>query len=208
MSTLRVPARRIPDELGRALVQPGREVQRGGAVVRPGPGTGREPQVEHEPDCLGVAVVGGVGQDPVILGGEPGLDGVPAVRISIRKQPEANTVEVADNATMALALGGYAGFHTATPPTAATAFGVYWPAVIPATVVTQQVHLPDGETQAVRHTSDLSHAAAKAIDGFCEARMKTCLVVDDSEVVRNAGVAQGESIVGLPNQMAIVPPGP
>jgi len=50
----------------------GREVQRGGPVVLLGPGAGREPQVEHEPNRLGVAVVGGVGQDPVILGGEPG----------------------------------------------------------------------------------------------------------------------------------------
>ena len=47
-------------------------MQRGGPVVRLGPGAGREPQVEHEPDRLGVAVVGGVSQDPVILGDEPG----------------------------------------------------------------------------------------------------------------------------------------
>ena len=36
------------------------------------------------------------------------------------------------NATMELFLGGYAGFHTTTPPTDATDFGVYWPALIPA----------------------------------------------------------------------------
>jgi GNAT superfamily N-acetyltransferase len=32
--------------------------------------------------------------------------------------------------------------------------------VIPAAVVTQRVHLPDGGTQVVRHTSELSHAPA------------------------------------------------
>ncbi len=32
-----------------------------------------------------------------------------------------------------LALGGYAGFHTTGPPTGASAFGVYWPTLIPAT---------------------------------------------------------------------------
>jgi hypothetical protein len=69
------------------------------------------------------------------------------------------------NAAVELALAGYAGFHTTTPPTAASAFGVYWPAVIPAAVVTQRVHLPDGETRAVRHTSDLSPAPAAPVPG-------------------------------------------
>jgi len=52
---------------------------------------------------------------------------------------------------MELALAGYAGFHTTSPPTAASAFGVYWPALVPAALVTQTVHLPDGRTQVVRH---------------------------------------------------------
>ena len=33
---------------------------------------------------------------------------------------------------MELALGGYAGFHTTTPPTAESAYGVYWPTLVPA----------------------------------------------------------------------------
>ena len=69
------------------------------------------------------------------------------------------------NAATELALAGYAGFHTTAPPGGASAFGVYWPALIPAAVVTQQVHLPDGETQAVRHTSDLSRAAVAPVPG-------------------------------------------
>src|SRR4029077_1753765 len=60
-----------PQPHGSGAAGRGREVQRGGPVVRLGSGAGREPQVEHEPDRLGVAVVGGVGQDPGILGGEP-----------------------------------------------------------------------------------------------------------------------------------------
>jgi hypothetical protein len=48
------------------------------------------------------------------------------------------------NATMELALGGYAGFHTTTPPTPESAYGVYWPALIPATEVGHTVVLPDG----------------------------------------------------------------
>src|SRR5947208_16796117 len=78
---------------------------------------------------------------------------------TVTGQDEREVGRAFSNAAVELALAGYAGFRTTTPPTAASAFGVYWPAVIPATVVTQQVHLPDGETQAVRHTSDLSHPA-------------------------------------------------
>jgi len=48
------------------------------------------------------------------------------------------------NATMELALGGYAGFHTTTPPSAESAFGVYRPAAVPRSAVTQTVVLSDG----------------------------------------------------------------
>ncbi|MEJ2866800.1 acyclic terpene utilization AtuA family protein [Actinomycetospora sp. OC33-EN08] len=53
------------------------------------------------------------------------------------------------NATMELALGGYAGFHTTTPPSAESAFGVYRPAAVPRSAVTHTVVLPDGERRVV-----------------------------------------------------------
>jgi len=56
------------------------------------------------------------------------------------------------NATMELALGGYAGFHTTNPPTDASDFGVYWPALVPAEVVTQRLVLPDGTTRVIEHS--------------------------------------------------------
>ncbi|MCW2934227.1 MAG: exopolyphosphatase [Actinomycetia bacterium] len=56
-------------------------------------------------------------------------------------------------AAVGLYLGGYAGFHTTTPPTGATEFGVYWPALIPAAIVTQRVVLPDGTSQTIEHTT-------------------------------------------------------
>ena len=48
---------------------------------------------------------------------------------------------------MELALGGYAGFHTTTPPTAESRFGVYWPPLVPAAAVTHTVVLPDGDAR-------------------------------------------------------------
>jgi hypothetical protein len=53
---------------------------------------------------------------------------------------------------MELALGGYAGFHTTTPPTDASDFGVYWPALVPAEVVTQRLVLPDGTARVIEHS--------------------------------------------------------
>lgn len=54
---------------------------------------------------------------------------------------------------MELALGGYAGFHTTTPPTAETAYGVYWPALIPARFVEHTVVLPDGTHRVIPHST-------------------------------------------------------
>ena len=72
------------------------------------------------------------------------------LRITVKDQDESKVGRAFSNAATELALAGYAGFHTTTPPGGASAFGVYWPALIPAALVTQEVHLPDGSTQVVR----------------------------------------------------------
>jgi hypothetical protein len=56
------------------------------------------------------------------------------------------------NATMELALGGYAGFHTTTPPTAESAYGVYWPTLVPVSEVGHAVVLPDGAMAGISAT--------------------------------------------------------
>lgn len=55
------------------------------------------------------------------------------------------------NATTELALASYAGFHTTTPPTDASMFGVYWPTAVPIGVVEQVVVLPDGTRSTLPH---------------------------------------------------------
>ncbi|WP_246393451.1 acyclic terpene utilization AtuA family protein [Pseudonocardia pini] len=71
------------------------------------------------------------------------------LRVTV-KDPDPRTVGRAfSNATMELALGGYAGFHTTTPPTAESAYGVYRPAAVPRSAVTQTVVLPDGTRSVV-----------------------------------------------------------
>jgi hypothetical protein len=87
------------------------------------------------------------------------------LRITVKDQDERKVGRAFSDVTFSLALGGYAGFHATTPPTAASAFGVYWPALVPADVVTQQVHLPDGTCRDIPHTSALEGLVPSAPEG-------------------------------------------
>jgi hypothetical protein len=66
------------------------------------------------------------------------------LRITVKADDEHLVGRAFSDTTWELALGGYAGFHTTTPPSAASAFGLYWPTTVPAAEVTHTVHLPDG----------------------------------------------------------------
>jgi Acyclic terpene utilisation family protein AtuA len=114
-----------------------------------------------------------------VLGGKDQFDDVD-VRLLRFDRPDAPTnaqatahlqitVKAADrdrvgrrfsNAAMELFLAGYAGFHTTTPPTDATDFGVYWPALIPAEVVTHRLVQPDGSERTIEHTPPGDGSAA------------------------------------------------
>ena len=71
------------------------------------------------------------------------------LRITVADPDPAKVGRSFSNATIELALAGYAGFHTTTPPTAESAYGVYWPTFVPADVVEHAVVLPDGSRRAI-----------------------------------------------------------
>jgi hypothetical protein len=71
------------------------------------------------------------------------------LRVTVKDPDPRKVGRAFSNATMELALGGYAGFHTTTPPTAESAYGVYRPAAVPRSAVTQTVVLPDGERRTI-----------------------------------------------------------
>jgi hypothetical protein len=71
------------------------------------------------------------------------------LRITVKDPDPRKVGRAFSNAAMELALGGYAGFHTTTPPTAESAFGVYRPAAVPRSAVRQVVVLPDGERRPI-----------------------------------------------------------
>ncbi len=77
------------------------------------------------------------------------------LRVTVKDTDERKAGRAFSDAITEQALAGYAGFHTTTPPTGASAYGVYWPALIPAAAVIQQLHLPDGPPQVIPHTSGL-----------------------------------------------------
>src|SRR5207248_7715115 len=81
------------------------------------------------------------------------------LRITVKSQDERAAGRAFSDAVLELALGGYAGFYATTPPTGASAFGVYWPALVPAAEVTQTVHLPDGSSRVIPHTAELAGAS-------------------------------------------------
>ena len=55
------------------------------------------------------------------------------------------------NAVVELSLASYAGFFTTTPPSAESAYGVYWPTLVPAGAVEHRVVHDDGTVTVVAH---------------------------------------------------------
>jgi hypothetical protein len=52
------------------------------------------------------------------------------------------------------------GFHTTTPPTSASEFGVYWPTVVPADAVTHTVVHADGTAETIPHSTEVAQPLA------------------------------------------------
>ena len=75
------------------------------------------------------------------------------LRITVKDPDPRKVGRRFSNATMELALGGYAGFHTTTPPAPESAYGVYWPALVPAAGVPHAAVLPDGTTVPIAPTT-------------------------------------------------------
>jgi hypothetical protein len=71
------------------------------------------------------------------------------LRITVKDPDRRKVGRAFSNTTMELALGGYPGFHTTTPPSAESAFGVYWPTLVPASEIQHRVTLPDGTGRTI-----------------------------------------------------------
>ena len=74
------------------------------------------------------------------------------LRVTVKDPDPQQVGRRFSGAVLELALGGYAGFHTTTPPTAESAYGVYWPALVPVAEVHHEVVLADGSRVTVEPT--------------------------------------------------------
>src|SRR3984885_6923831 len=71
------------------------------------------------------------------------------LRITVKDPDPGKVGRSFSNATIELALAGNPGFHTTTPPTAESAYGVYWPTCAPATAVEHVAVVPGGTRLAI-----------------------------------------------------------
>jgi Acyclic terpene utilisation family protein AtuA len=91
------------------------------------------------------------------------------LQVTVKDQDRDRVGRRFSNAATELYLAGYAGFHTTTPPADASDFGVYWPALVPAEVVTQRLMLPDGSARIIAHTPSSSRSTPSSRTGPCVA---------------------------------------
>jgi len=73
------------------------------------------------------------------------------LRVSVKDPDKAKVGRRFSNAVTELALASYSGFYVTSPPGDATAYGVYWPLLVPRDVVEHVVVHPDGTREVVAH---------------------------------------------------------
>ena len=71
-------------------------------------------------------------------------EAIAQLRVTVKDRDAKKVGRAFANKAIELALSSYPGFFTTSPPEAETTYGVYWPALIPADLVSQTVVLEDG----------------------------------------------------------------
>lgn len=83
------------------------------------------------------------------------------LRVTVKDRDRVKVDRAFSNSVVELAVAGYPGFHTTTPPGAASEFGgVYWPTLVPASVVEHVVVHADNSREVIPPHSVCTTAAA------------------------------------------------
>jgi hypothetical protein len=89
-------------------------------------------------------------------------EAIALLRVTVKDADAKKVGRAFSNKFTELALASYPGFFTTTPPEAETTYGVYWPALVAAELVTQTVVLEDGRrldvTEAPRWASEMDES--------------------------------------------------
>ncbi|WP_372510479.1 acyclic terpene utilization AtuA family protein [Mycolicibacterium pyrenivorans] len=81
------------------------------------------------------------------------------LRVTVKDRDRVKVDRAFSNSVVELAVAGYPGFHTTTPPGAASEFGVYWPTLVPASVVEHVVVHADNSREVIPHSVCTTAAA-------------------------------------------------
>jgi Acyclic terpene utilisation family protein AtuA len=82
------------------------------------------------------------------------------LRVTVKDADREKVGRRFSNAVVELSLASYAGFFTSSPPTGESAFGIYWPCLVPADVVEHAVVLPDGSRVVIEPLAIVSAGVA------------------------------------------------
>ncbi len=86
------------------------------------------------------------------------------LRVTVKDQDGDKIGRRFSSAATELALAGYPGLHLTSPPTAATSYGVYWPALVPAGLVVPEVVHADGHRVDVLPVAGLDSDRGSIVD--------------------------------------------
>ena len=92
-------------------------------------------------------------------------------RVTVKDADESKVGRRFSSAVTELALANYPGFYLTSPPADATAYGVFWPALVPADAVDQVVVSGDGSHRHVPASPEVTEplVAAPSVDRSDEA---------------------------------------
>ncbi len=108
------------------------------------------------------------------------------LRVTVKDEDADRVGRRFSGAATELALAGYPGLHLTAPPASASAYGVYWPALVPAELVVPAVVRPDGSRVEVPHHG---HRAA-----------------DGPSIVAGADASLAPGVTVAPDRVAPGPP--
>jgi Acyclic terpene utilisation family protein AtuA len=75
------------------------------------------------------------------------------LKVTVKDHDPTRVGRAFSSAAVELALANYPGLYMAGPPAGEDAYGVYWPALVPASVIDEVVVGPDGDRLAVPRTT-------------------------------------------------------
>jgi hypothetical protein len=87
------------------------------------------------------------------------------LRLTVKDEDADRVGRRFSGAATELALAGYPGLHLTAPPGAATAYGVYWPALVPADLVVPSIVRADGSRIEVPHHRHRAQGLPSVVDG-------------------------------------------